>query len=44
MKINGTNIFQHGKTPKSLKNELYNQGFKFIKNPFDDWMDDLEPI
>jgi|TARA_B100000073_G_scaffold45158_1_gene33475 hypothetical protein len=30
-------------TPKSFKNELYNQGFRFIKNPFDDWMDDLEP-
>ena len=30
-------------TPKSTKNELYNQGYTFINNPFDDWMDDLEP-
>ncbi len=30
-------------TSKSTKNELYNQGYTFIDNPFDNWMDDLKP-
>ena len=44
MKINGKNIFPYGNdTPQEYIDSLINKNYVWIDNPFDDWMDDLEP-